>query len=155
MVTMGDIVKRKRQLKGLRTITDSEIKEIQSYYDEGNSLINCVSKYGYCKGTLIKYLNTRNKVPLTDEERKQRRISHVVKWRIRTKQKLVDYKGGKCSRCGYDKYIGCLTFHHRDPEEKEIAISSSTKSFEALKKEVDKCDLVCHNCHGEIHAGLL
>jgi len=28
-------------------------------------------------------------------------------------------------------------------------------SFDKLKKEADKCILVCQNCHGEIHAGLL
>ena len=36
-----------------------------------------------------------------------------------TKQKAVDYKGGKCVACSYDKYIGALEFHHINPEEKD------------------------------------
>ena len=73
------------------------------------------------------------------------------------KQKCVDYKGGKCSVCGYDKYIGALDFHHLDPSEKEFAISSIKQtSFDnnpKIKQELDKCILVCKNCHAEIHAG--
>ncbi len=76
----------------------------------------------------------------------------VSKKRKNNKIKLVEYKGGKCEICGYDKCIDALEFHHINPKEKEIAISSGNiKSFETLKKEVDKCILVCSNCHKEIH----
>jgi hypothetical protein len=47
-----------------------------------------------------------------------------------------------------------LSFHHADPTKKEFSISRAFKGLEALKKEVDKCHLVCNNCHGEIHAGM-
>ena len=77
---------------------------------------------------------------------------HVKNHRNRLKEKLVEYKGGKCEICGYDKCIEALEFHHLNPEEKDFSISSySTLSFENLKKEVDKCILVCANCHREIH----
>jgi hypothetical protein len=82
-------------------------------------------------------------------------VEKVIRWRQRAKLKLVEYKGGKCIRCGYNKCIASLNFHHRDPEEKEFSITGKSYSFERLKKEVDKCDLVCANCHGEIHNGLL
>lgn len=71
---------------------------------------------------------------------------------IKRKQKAVDYKGGKCSRCGYNKYIGSLDFHHMDPSQKDFNISQlRTYSWKSLKKEVDKCICVCKNCHAEIH----
>ena len=77
---------------------------------------------------------------------------NVVSWRVRTKMRLIDYKGGKCLRCGYDKRIpGAYDFHHRDPEQKDFGIGGKTKSFEALKAEVDKCDLLCRRCHAEVH----
>jgi hypothetical protein len=77
---------------------------------------------------------------------------NVVSWRVRAKMRLIDYKGGKCLRCGYDKRIpGAYDFHHRDPEQKDFGISGKTKSFEALKAEVDKCDLLCRRCHAEVH----
>lgn len=156
-MVMSNILKQKRILAGIKTITDDEIKQIQEFYNNGNSLRECQKKYGYGRATLIKYLNTRpigfNK--LTEDERKNRRVKSVVDWRIRTKQKLVEYKGGKCLKCGYNKYFGNLTFHHRDPLQKDFTISGQSISFDKLKSEVDKCELLCHNCHGELHAGLI
>ena len=71
----------------------------------------------------------------------------------RLKKKLVERKGGKCIRCGYDKYIGALTFHHRSPKEKEFNLAHSlNRAWEKLKKETDKCDLLCANCHAEEHS---
>lgn len=154
---MSEIVKLKRKKAGLRSITEEEIKEIQSFYDEGNGLTACQKKYGYCRSTLIKYLKTRppNGTTLSDEERRKNKSKAVVAWRIRAKEKLVEYKGGKCIVCGYNRYIGNLTFHHLDPNEKEFTISGKTIGIDSLKKEVDKCALLCHICHGEVHAGLI
>lgn len=69
------------------------------------------------------------------------------------KIKMVEYKGNSCSMCGYDKYIGALEFHHLDPSEKDFNIShlKSYRFNEVVKKELDKCILVCSNCHREIH----
>jgi transposase-like protein len=72
------------------------------------------------------------------------------------KQKCVDMKGGKCIFCGYSRYIGSMDFHHIEPNEKEYSISDlKTYSFEKIKVELDKCILVCRNCHGELHGGLI
>ena len=77
----------------------------------------------------------------------------VIDKRRRNKIKLVEYKGGKCEICGYDKCIDALEFHHLDPEEKEYGLSNgNTGSFEKMKSEADKCILVCANCHRELHA---
>ena len=76
------------------------------------------------------------------------------KQRLR-KQQAVEYLGGKCQRCGYSIYIGALEFHHRDPNEKDFAISSSrSSSMEKMKPELDKCELLCSNCHKEVHNDL-
>ena len=72
------------------------------------------------------------------------------------KRKCVEYKGGKCIICGYNKYLGSLDFHHVDPAKKDYNISNlDTYSLEVLQRELDKCLLVCRNCHGEIHGGLV
>ena len=77
-------------------------------------------------------------------------------YRNKTKQKAVEYKGGCCSVCGYDKYIGSLQFHHVYPENKSFVISDfGFNKFDSLVDELDKCILVCSNCHGEIHGGLV
>lgn len=78
----------------------------------------------------------------------------VVRWRQRLKEKLIEYKGGRCEVCGYDKKVpSAYAFHHKDSSQKEFAISvdGNTRSFERCKKEVDKCMLVCARCHAEIH----
>ncbi len=77
---------------------------------------------------------------------------HVKNYRKILKEKLVEYKGGKCEICGYNKCVEALEFHHLNPEEKDFGISSySSLSFDKAKKEVDKCILVCANGHREIH----
>jgi hypothetical protein len=71
------------------------------------------------------------------------------------KHKLIEYKGGKCEKCGYSKCEGALQFHHRDPSQKEFTIArvrvGDSFSIKELFNEVDKCDLLCANCHAEIH----
>lgn len=77
----------------------------------------------------------------------------VSEKRRKNKLMLIEYKGGKCEICGYNRCVDALEFHHVDPTEKEIPIGSGNiKSFEKLKQEVDKCILVCSNCHKELHS---
>lgn len=87
----------------------------------------------------------------TEEERKKRKSQNVMNWKQEKKKLLVDYKGGKCEKCGYNKCIAALEFHHKDPSQKDFALSYNSFSFDKMKKEVDKCMLVCSNCHKEIH----
>ena len=69
--------------------------------------------------------------------------------RRRLKEKYLDYKGKSCSHCGYNKSIKALAFHHL--RDKSFEISSSSKSFDKIKAEIDKCIVLCHNCHLEHH----
>jgi hypothetical protein len=72
------------------------------------------------------------------------------------KQILVEYKRGKCFLCGYNTYISALSFHHLNPVNKDFNISGShCRNIELLKLEVDKCVLVCMNCHAEIHSNVV
>lgn len=106
------------------------------------------------RGTISKYLKLNN---ITAEINKGKKLSdseRVIEWRRRVKIELVEYKGGECEECGYKKCIDALEFHHKDPNEKDFTISGKSWSFERLKKEADKCILVCSNCHKEIHFNL-
>lgn len=72
------------------------------------------------------------------------------------KQILVNYKGGKCERCGYNKSLSALHFHHKDKTKKDFSLSqvnlnSTNMTLDILKTEVDKCELLCANCHAEEH----
>ena len=68
----------------------------------------------------------------------------------RRKQQSIQYKGGKCLLCGYNKCSWALDFHHKDGKTKENTLSVLLRhSFEKAKKELDKCNLLCKNCHAE------
>ena len=68
----------------------------------------------------------------------------------------VDYKGGKCQICGYSRCLEALEFHHLDDTGKDFGISDMgyTRSWKRIKEEIDKCLLLCSNCHREVHSGL-
>lgn len=64
----------------------------------------------------------------------------------------IEYKGGKCVNCGYDKCPAAMDFHHNDPAEKDHQWRTlRTMSLDKIKKELDKCTLLCKNCHAEVH----
>jgi predicted XRE-type DNA-binding protein len=71
-----------------------------------------------------------------------------------SKKIFLEYKGGECKGCGYNKCQAALTFHHLDKNTKSFQLSSNTKIFRSINQiskeivnELDKCDLLCANCH--------
>jgi hypothetical protein len=96
-------------------------------------------------------------VKRTYADRREYLIKAVTKRRQKIKQMAVEYKGGKCSICGYGRCITALEFHHLDPNEKDfgVAKNGASRSWEKTKIELDKCIMVCANCHREIHEGLI
>jgi DNA-binding CsgD family transcriptional regulator len=134
---------------GNKKLDNKLIDEIKKYYKTHTKKETAI-KFDISESTVWRYTSNKS-VKLTDEEIRKNRINSVIEWRRRVKIKLVDYKGGECEKCGYKKCISSLEFHHLDPNEKDFSISGKSISFERLKKEVDKCILVCRNCHGEIH----
>lgn len=78
--------------------------------------------------------------------------NQIQRW-IKRKIKAIEYLGGKCIKCGYDKYHGALQFHHRNPKEKTANWNKIRLwSWPKVLEELDKCDLLCANCHAEEHA---
>lgn len=127
-------------------LTPEKIEECQMLYDKIGNIKEVAKQTGVSYSRLRYFINYKNITPKSDYE-------YVKSRRKRIKQELIDYKGGKCEICGYNKNIAALEFHHINPEEKDFSISDSNiyKNLEVLKREVDKCMLVCANCHREIH----
>ncbi len=69
----------------------------------------------------------------------------------------IEYLGGKCQVCGYQKCVDAMDFHHRDESLKKFGIADKgyTRSWERVRQELDNCYLLCANCHRETHAGIL
>lgn len=108
--------------------------------------LRCGVSLGYENGCYRKdrngyYSYCRDCVALKDFEK-----------RLNFKKNAVNYRGGSCSKCGYNKNVAVLDFHHLDSSQKEIQPSRLvSKSWEYAKKELDKCVVLCTNCHREEH----
>jgi hypothetical protein len=70
------------------------------------------------------------------------------------KLELIKSAGGHCSICGYHTNLAALVFHHTDSSVKDFKLdmrSLSNRKLEPVLEEIDKCILVCANCHAELH----
>lgn len=64
----------------------------------------------------------------------------------------VDYLGGRCNKCGKDWHPSIFEFHHENPKEKDRDPAQALQmSWDNFKKELDKCILLCANCHRLVH----
>ena len=82
------------------------------------------------------------------------RADRVARRRRKVKALLVREAGGRCVRCGYDRSVAALHFHHVDPAEKSFGVSSGgvTLGIATVREEAGKCVLLCANCHAEVEA---
>ena len=72
----------------------------------------------------------------------------VLNRKQRIKAQCVEYLGGKCMKCKNKYPTAVFDFHHRNPSEKSFNIGDrGCVAFNTLKPELDKCDLLCANCH--------
>ena len=80
--------------------------------------------------------------------------SGVDRFRRNIKLRAVHYLGGACIDCGYSKCVAALCFHHVEPNRKDFTISKdgNTAPWSDIVIELDKCVLLCLNCHAEAHA---
>ena len=93
------------------------------------------------------YYSQRKKINGNTNER-QKEISKE------RKLKLIKMSGGCCEICGYNKNYSALCFHHLNPENKTFNLDSkklSNTKWDSLVLEWSKCQLLCQNCHAEIH----
>lgn len=141
-----------------RKVNDELIVKMKDDYASGKSSRTIAKEVGVSKSTVMVYVNHKTLTPEEIEEKRRKNVETVTKWRRNVKQKAVDYMGGCCQveGCGYDKCNEALEFHHKDPNEKDFGIGANghTRSWVKIKIELDKCIMVCANCHREIHASL-
>jgi hypothetical protein len=97
-------------------------------------------------------------VPLSERQRGRKKRVDAYKYQkkrgFERKSKLVKICGGCCKVCGYDKNLGVLQFHHRDPKTKVSKLDVrilTNRTWEFCIEEAKKCDLLCSNCHAEHH----
>lgn len=79
------------------------------------------------------------------------RGDYASKRRRNIKDKAVEYLGGVCEDCGVKDHSCIYDFHHEDPDKKDFAVGKQAKAFKNIKDELDKCILLCANCHRKRH----
>lgn len=84
----------------------------------------------------------------------EKSYTYLKKRGLQRKISFIQKLGGKCSICGYNKNLSALVFHHLNPDEKRLSLDMrafSGNRYELIEEEVDKCILLCSNCHMELH----
>lgn len=142
------------EIRIINILNSEQVEKIKELYISNISKKLLADMFNVSEYEIKKYTNNlkrNNRFP-DDFTRKQKNVVYVTERRRKLKELAIEYKGGKCTRCNYNKSKSALEFHHLDPSEKEFGIGSGdTKSWQKLKLELEKCILVCANCHREIH----
>lgn len=105
------------------------------------------------------YVNNRDRVLATNrlwrQANKERIRNQAHQQLAARKAKCVELAGGACQRCGYDEFNTGLSFHHVEPNEKDSTPTAIIKGgkFVEIERELDKCVLLCRNCHQALHGG--
>ena len=84
--------------------------------------------------------------------------SYLKRKRVDRKLRLIEMRGGGCERCGYNRCMEALEFHHSNPSDKCFGINGSTLAsykWERILEEFEKCIMLCANCHREINYGFV
>ena len=121
------------------------------YSDKGVYMLKECSKHGVTEHSSVGIVKPRLKCKKCTNE-------YSAKYNKGLKGKCVEYKGGSCVKCGYNRCLSALQFHNLNPDEKDFTIGDRAygrkivKKWSVVKQELDKCILVCANCHCEIHA---
>jgi hypothetical protein len=156
------LAKRNQQRRHWRDTIDPDSfpHEIERVCRDCNQLKMCKWSSSFTQTGVPEYktrCNDCHNQYLSDLRKAQRPLvtSQALDRKFIAKKKCVDYLGGQCVRCGYDRRIKAMTFHHRDPALKGFTVSQMLdRSWTVLVAELDKCDLMCFNCHMEEHCSL-
>jgi len=137
--------------KGLE-LKKEVIEEIIELHKNGITKKKIAKKLNISYTTVIKYTGKNITEILTDDEKKNKLYEKHKNWRVGIKIKAIKYLGGECIKCGYKKCVAALDLHHKGDEKKEFVISGSNlKAFDKLIPELNKCVVLCSNCHREHH----
>lgn len=108
----------------------------------------------YCTGCVRDYNKKWKRLHPHPDRRQYKRQWRAV-YKADQKARAVEYLGGRCSDCGlWDEDVAIYDFHHIDPSTKRIGISYAlcTRKWEDIQDELDKCVLLCANCHRKRHS---
>lgn len=133
----------------IKTCNTCKLEKLQSEFRKDKS-----TKDGYrhnCKVCARTYHQSKYITNYGEKTRERQRKAYTT-----VRAKLNEYKLGKaCICCGEDE-PACLDFHHLDPNEKDFTVTQSmNRKWESILAEIQKCVVLCANCHRKVHANLI
>lgn len=149
-LTFHHIGEKNFHMKGLDDYTYEEIADelhnVELLCENCHTKEHCEGSRGYCPEH-----NWNKRCCSKDNSCDQ--SCYVMHLRHERRLQFIEQKGGECEECGYSGCTGALSFHHREPEDKEfrLDVTAFSRSMGDLEEEVAKCDLLCHNCHQKHH----
>lgn len=125
-------------------------EQILKLRNEGKTYREIESIVGCSRSLISYYVNPTGKTKHLDRQNKNR---------FRRRQEYKNILGCKCQICGYNRCMDALHFHHKDPSQKRFEIPDALFgrqqgkfSEKEIVEEIQKCILLCANCHHEIHS---
>lgn len=135
---------------GFEKLDENKKQDIKEYY-KNHTKKETAEKFKVSYSS-VEYYSDKKRILLTNEEKKERNYHRVKTRRQKLKRIAIEYKGGKCEKCGYDKdFPWVYDFHHVNGENKDFLISSYSGGLVGMLIELDKCVMLCANCHRELH----
>lgn len=117
---------------------------IENFYNQSSGKFGVTSKCKSCTGKNQK---------LWRKDNKEYNQKFHLNWRKERKLKAIKYLGGKCEHYGLIDITDVYDFHHVDPSQKDdIMASIMERKWEVIEIELNKCILLCSNCHRREHA---
>lgn len=130
---MSENIQETPQEKYRKKNPDLYRRSALKYYSENKE--KCLAKNKKWREDNKEYIKEKQK-----EQKRKRKLESIL------------YLGGKCSNCKQEFHPAIFEFHHRDPKTKEKDPSKMLSlSWKKITEELDKCDLLCANCHRLIH----
>jgi len=132
----------------------SEIKEL-----EKQTFLKTQYKYTNAQHYYFKKRQNKLKssVPTIEQVCKNKKLDirkNLTRRKYKAMEYIWEYKlNHPCKDCG-ESHPAVLCFHHRDPKEKTSEIGrlvAKGKSIKSIQQEINKCDVLCHNCHTMLH----
>ena len=127
----------------MKTCTKCECDKIESKFHFRYS--NTGELQSWCKDCKKKYSQGYY------QGRKARQMYVVSVRRKKLSAWLLDLKSNlSCKNCGFNNHPEALDFHHRDPSKKSRTLANSLGvgwGKKRILEEIDKCDVLCANCH--------
>lgn len=121
-----------------------------------NHLSHCIVCNKCLTGRQQKYCSNKCKSKHENPKNydKNKHLQYQKKRGTERKTKLIIMSGGSCNKCGYNKCIASLSFHHLNPPDKLFHLDMASlchRSWTSILSEYSKCQLLCLNCHTELH----